>query len=325
MAEPDACKPLEFSAMDKTFYSILTVLLCCSLGCAQTTGPTNLTAAEVSHLRELYIERANETRGWKDRNDPRLSELADAFYDATVGAARRRNRVEFVVLDEAGEPIPDVDIEFRVVTHSVPLAWEPNIAREKRRASGVIRKDWPVKSFSIEVDVSKRGYRAVNWSLSEKRDNDRFKWSQYAILRGFLLPPKVEGEPLRVILPPALQWEPEGAGSDDFTPGSIDPARYPEHLARDANPVVTSDAPGTIHVAKRGTYALIDKDGKVLSMRQADPGNWLYISASFIDVEHEIGYFGGSMGGSSRLKPANPPYQWQFFAAPRPRADPPAE
>lgn len=303
----------------------LFILVACAVGCVSGVGRDVHADSEPGTLRDRYLERYNESVESRDdsQEDPELRRLAATYWRVAVEDARERAEVRFAVEDESGRPIDGVNVEFRVLTRGSILATEPRLTRERREdVSGNIHKKWPRGSYAIEVDVSREGYRPVSFALRERNagsDSFHYRQIQEMLFRGFVLTPRADGGPLRVVLPPALHWKPSRPGvppKEFFStpPRSVWPK---EPLKLDPNPVVTSEVPRQVAVTKRGTYVLLDKDGKVLWMQHLDRGNRIGIAKGWTRAE---GDFYTSLYGSSgsKLKDGQSPYQWQLYSEPAP-------
>jgi len=297
------------------------MVLSATVGCHSDLEPQASAERDLAGLRERYVDRFNTSVESKDDGavDAELRRLAAIYRYLVVDHPRKKGGALFIVQDEAGKPIDGVDLRFKsLFINPGFLAMEPIVRHESRMNAGAtFHKEWPASSYSLEVDVSKPGYRTVRFTLWHPpggEDRNSYSRSQSMLFEGYVLPPERIDGPIRIVMPPTLNWDPSSPRTHSWETGSVDQNLWPKQpLALDANPVVSSAAPRRIAVPKRGTYVLLDKAGRTVTMQRLDRGNRIGLRVRTSDGLISMSY----PGVGSLLSDNNPPYQWQLYSEPK--------
>jgi hypothetical protein len=189
--------------------------------------------------------------------------------------------------------------------------WEPTGKWSEIIVNGEYRLRWPNRD-PLELYLSKEGYRPINVGFYARHsaDDRRYGVAREMLERGWVLPPKEPDGPIRIVLPPAVRWDPENRPDDK---GSPDRMSWPKEIPHDCPVLITSNDPRIVPVPVRGTYALINGKGAILSMVELDRGNLLEISVFAVD--HKVGISSSNYG---TLPPDGQPYEWRLYSVAKP-------
>jgi len=297
----------------------------CSVAKDVTTQPVG--------LQLQFIKRFNSIGGGsadKIKDDVELKSIVDTFRAATLDAAESARSAQFVVLDEDGRALQNVAVEINRVR--IVGILDPGLKGENEKfvVKGQFTVEWPRNDSTLELKVSKEGYRPVQFSFRPRSDEESRKQdsAQELLSRGFLREPLTAGGPMRVIMPPRFIWVPDKIYrfQHDRAPGGWGQQdQRPDKIDRSSTPIITSADGGAVAVERRGTYGLVDRRGTVLEMVRLDVGSILVLTkATNGDGPPLIGM---SHPGGGTFYEANPdaePYQWQLVGEPTVYVVPPA-
>ncbi len=257
-----------------------------------------------------------------------LRPFAEQYYDLCVRKPRSAGRIKLIVVDEAGQPVPDVNVHIAQVWNSSWNTADLFMDRgfdgkaEKRVVTGEFTIKWIRSDGYVELRLTPAGYRDLMIVLPGTfADRDgAIGFAEHLLMPGWLLPPAVPGGPLRIVLPPALTWK--------MPPRS--PYQGPRIvLPVDPNPLISSTHPRVMTVPRRGTYVSIDATGKLLNAENLDAGQVIGVDVDVNpDINHHRSVGTAYPGGGSSYtldgdhnRDLVEPFQWQWYAEPTPATE----
>jgi len=281
-------------------------------------------SAELVTLRDRFIARFNESSQSKDpyAKDLLLQRIIEEYRNVTFSEAARRKDARFVVLDESGYVLENVHVDIRRVRI---VGWlDPGLKgdHEDRIVSGEFNVAWPRRDSTLELKFRKEGYRSisVDFRPRKRKEEDQDDRAREWLEKGHLLPPTQIGGPMRVILPPNLIWPPDERyqSTRSHVPVGWSSEGRPQQVEVSATPLMTSNDARRLAVMRRGTYVLVDRNGKVIQMVGLDAGNLLGLT--WVPTQSGVRRLGAShLGGGLNfdVPPDSEPYQWQFYGEPK--------
>jgi hypothetical protein len=278
--------------------------------------------SEVADARERFIElfRNSSTALGPGRGttDGELHDLLNAYHIATQVWPSQRDEVHFVVLDERGEPLNGVHIEV-LGFEGVDARLEPTAKRSRIVVNGETRLRWTSRG-PLELHLEKEGYRQIDVAFAPHHSVDKRRYASalYDLERGYLLPGKTPDGPVRIVMPPRVDWVPPVELESQDRPGEfLDPTLV--SIPADAPLIVSSDDPREVTVPVRGTYVLLDGKRQVVGLVRLDRGNRLGLLALDDPSTRAHWIEVATPGHGSKLPFDARPYEWRLYSVAKPR------
>lgn len=265
---------------------------------------------DVANIRERWMavagkcpdvldSRIDYIPGIIHRDCPEAGIILEKYHEVTVIEPRKRGELYLTVLDEQGHTLEGVEAEVRTVLASHPLAMEPVVLTKQIIINREVRIPWRHWGSSLEVELSKDRYRTItaHFSPEPSQTMERLYEARARIYEGYILPPLKQDGPVRVVIPPEVNWEPACNQETHWQHPSCTPDRkkWPTKIKGDELIVLKSDSPNMVTAPVRGTYVLADREGRVVLLKRADKGNPL----GFWKTE-KPGWIGWADSGTSR-------------------------